>query len=161
MKHLLRLIEVLDYQGRLIRILTNDMLTSTENISEIYRKRWQIELFFKWVKQHLTIKHLFGTSQRAVETQVYLVFILFCLLQLLTLKTNFKKSLLDLTRILKICLFKTFTDFIKRLHRNSIRTSKGRRRIDYETIYRMTERQVIIDLDAGHLNDLTYDRVII
>ena len=161
MKHLLRLIEVLDDQGRLIRILTNDMLTSTENISEIYRKRWQIELFFKWVKQHLTIKHLFGTSQRAVETQIYLVFIIFCLLQLLRLKTNFKKSLLDLTRILKICLFKTFTDFIKMLHRNPIRTSKGRRRIDYETIYRMTERQVIIDLDAGHLNDLTYDPVIL
>ena len=57
MKHNLRLIEVTDTQGNLIRIITNDFHFSPEELGDIYRHRWQIELFFKWIKQHFCVKH--------------------------------------------------------------------------------------------------------
>jgi hypothetical protein len=159
MSHPLRLIETIDSQERLVRILTNEFQIESCYIGEIYRNRWQIEVFFKWIKQHLTIKHLYGKSQSAVEAQLYLALILYCLLQVLRLKTGYSKSLLEFVRILKIYLFESYESFLEKLRQHPSRKTKGRRKIDCENelIYRMTERQVMHELDAGQLYDLTYD----
>lgn len=55
-----------------LRLVTNLFDLSVEGISVIYRSRWAIELFFKWIKQHVTIKHFYGQSENAVKNQVYL-----------------------------------------------------------------------------------------
>ena len=165
-KHPLRLIEAYDSENRLIQIISNDFETPAEEIAEIYHKRWQIELFFKWLKQHFTVKHFtvkhfYGISQTGVENQIYIALMAYCLMMLGKRRTASEKTLWEWVRLLKNYWFKPFTTFIQRLHQKPLRTSQGRRRIDYETIYQMTERQVIETLEAGHLNDLTYDPLIL
>jgi hypothetical protein len=159
MRNPLRLLEVIDSQGRRIVIITNNFKLEPQAIGDLYRNRWQIELFFKWIKQHFTVKHFYGTSQPAVENQLYIALETYCLLLLLKLKTGYRKTLLDLTRILKVSLYKPFTAFVQMLHRKPVRSSKGRRRIDNERIYQMVERQVMDAYDLSQYYDVTYDPI--
>ena len=77
---LLRLIRYWDEENqREFLFLTNNFDLSALEVAELYRNRWQIELFFKWLKQHLKIKHFYGTSLNAVKIQVYVAIITFCL----------------------------------------------------------------------------------
>lgn len=156
MKHPLRLIEVMDTEGNPVIIMTNNFALDIEEISDIYRNRWQIELFFKWLKQNMYVKHFYGLSQQAVMNQLLIALITYCLLVSLQLKTGFTGALLDLKRILKTCLYEPFTYFVLTLHRKPSRISKGRRAIDYDLIFAETERQVIAG-EVEHLYDVTYD----
>ena len=156
MEYPLRLIETEDTQGKPIIIITNDFKLSTEEISDIYRYRWQIELFFKWIKQHCHVKHFYGTSQQAVENQLFIALITYCLLMLLKLKTGYKGSLLIIDRFVNACLYEPFTVFVQKLYRKSQRSSKGRRRISYEKIFEETLMPVMAG-EADYLDDLTYD----
>ncbi len=78
-QHPLRLIETTDSEGNRVTILTNDITLKAAEIADIYRYRWQIELFFKWTKQHLRVKHFYGLSQQAVENQIFIALITYCL----------------------------------------------------------------------------------
>jgi Transposase DDE domain/Domain of unknown function (DUF4372) len=160
MTNSVRLIEVLDTKGERIVIITNDFELKAEAIGNIYRYRWQIELFFKWLKQHFSVKHFYGTSQPAVENQLYIALCSYCLLMLIKLETGFSKRLLELSRILSVCFFENFTVFIEKLRRFR-KKSHGRRKMNHEIIYKMTEWQVLETLEAGHLNDLTYDPIVL
>ena len=80
--------------------LTDEFRLSAVNVALIYKQRWQIELFFKWIKQHLKIKTFLGTSKNAVMTQVWIAMIYFLLLSWIAFQTKFQGSLLDLTRII-------------------------------------------------------------
>lgn len=80
MTHPLRLIQTQDGEGNLVTILTNDLALAAEGICDVYRQRWQIELFFKWVKQHLVLKRLYGKSETAVYNQLKIALITYCLL---------------------------------------------------------------------------------
>ena len=140
--------------------MTNDFKLKAKAIGDIYRYRWQIELFFKWLKQHFSVKHFYGNSQPAVENQLFIALCSYCLLMLIKLETGFSKTLLELSRILKVSLYEPFTAFVAKLRRLR-RTSRGRRKLNYETIYRMTEWQVLETLEAVHLNDLTCDPIIL
>jgi hypothetical protein len=160
MTHSVRMIEVLDTKGERIVIITNDFKLKAEAIGDIYRYRWQIELFFKWIKQHFSVKHFYGTSQPAVENQLYIALCSYCLLMLIKLETGFSKTLLEMSRILKVNFFELYTVFVEKLRRLR-RKSRGRRKLNHETIYRMTEWQVLETLEAGHLNDLTYDPIVL
>lgn len=64
MKHSLRLFKTHDSQGNPVIIVTNDLCMDALEITEIYQLRWQVELFFKWIKQHLEVKKFFGTSPK-------------------------------------------------------------------------------------------------
>ncbi len=79
--------------------LTDEFRLSASNIALIYKQRWKVELFFKWIKQHLKIKTFLGTSKNAVMTQNWIVMIYYLLLAWIRFQTRFKGSLLDLTRI--------------------------------------------------------------
>lgn len=81
--------------------LTNNFDLAAVDIANIYKHRWQIEIFFKWIKQHLKIKTFLGTSQNAVLTQVWVAFIYYLLLAYIKFQTKFAKSLLELTRMVK------------------------------------------------------------
>lgn len=160
MKHPLRLIEAEDSEGNPVVIITNDFGLDAEEISDIYRYRWQIELFFKWIKQHLRVKHFYGLSARAVENQLLIALTTYCLLMLLKLKAGYQGPLLTIKRLFHTCFLEPFTIFIQKLYNKRKRSSKGRRRIDHESIYSATVKQVMPG-EIEHLDDLTYDPVIL
>ncbi|MCT1901610.1 transposase [Oceanobacillus sojae] len=92
MKHPVQLVETVDSKGNEIRIICNDAKVNAQEISDLYRNRWQIELFFKWVKQHLVIKKLYGKSENAVYNQLFLAMITFCLTLLMKINSLFYLS---------------------------------------------------------------------
>lgn len=81
--------------------LTNNFELPAQQVALIYKERWQIELFFKWIKQNLKIKTFLGTSKNAVMTQVWIAMIYYLLLAYIKFQTKFKKSLLELTRMIR------------------------------------------------------------
>jgi len=81
--------------------LTNNFDLRAVQIADIYKQRWQIELFFKWIKQNLKIKTFLGTSENAVMAQVWTAMIYYLLLAYIRFQTKFKKSLLELTRMIR------------------------------------------------------------
>jgi len=155
MEHDLRLVITKDTEGKAIMILTNDFNMTAEEIGDIYRYRWQIELFFKWIKQHLTIKHLFGKSKAAVVNQLLIALITYCLMMLVKYKSAYQGPLLDIQRLLITCLYEPFTSFVQKLHRKGPPT-KGRQRHDHERIYVETLNQVL----SGEMDDLFYSNEI-
>ena len=70
-----------DFEGREIRVVTDLMQVTAEQIAQIYKARWQIEIFFRWIKQHLNIPTLFGTTENAVYGQLYSALIVYVLLK--------------------------------------------------------------------------------
>ena len=159
MEHPLRLIETEDTQGQPVMIVTNDFGLSAEEISDIYRYRWQIELFFKWIKQHLCVKHFYGLSQQAVENQLLIALITYSLIMLLKIKAGHEGSLLEIKMLLHTCLYEPFTGFVPKLHHKPNRGIKGRRCVDHEKIFMATVEQ-FENGQASHLDNLIYDPII-
>ena len=81
--------------------LTNNFELSAKQIADIYKDRWQIELFFKWIKQNLKIKTFLGVSKNAVMTQIWIAMIYYLLLFYIKFQTKFSRSLLEFTRMIK------------------------------------------------------------
>lgn len=81
MSKLVREIHVRIETGKVLRIFTNDLTASAQEIADLYKRRWAIELFFRWVKQTLKITHFFGTSENAVRIQIAVALIAFLLLR--------------------------------------------------------------------------------
>lgn len=84
--------------------ISNDLNRSAEEIAELYKQRWQIELFFKWIKQNLKIKKIFGRSENAVMIQVLVAMISYLLLKLIQLGIQCHFSLQKIARILSLNL---------------------------------------------------------
>ena len=82
MQHAVREVTVMLDTGKVLRIVTNDLDAPASEIADLYKRRWEIELFFRWVKQALEIKHFFGTSENAVRIQIAVALITFVLLRL-------------------------------------------------------------------------------
>ena len=76
-----RVVTVAIDSGRRIDLVTNDLDAPAEEIAALYKLRWQIELFFKWIKQNLKIKHFLGVSENAVKIQIYVALIAFLILR--------------------------------------------------------------------------------
>ncbi|MBP1969888.1 transposase, partial [Virgibacillus natechei] len=148
-----------DSEGNQIRIVCNDAKLSAQEISDIYRNRWQIELFFKWVKQHLIIKKLYGKSENAVYNQLYLAMIVFCLTLLMKNKIGYKGTLLQMLHWISDCWSKSMTTFISNVFKAPERTSSGRRRQEHEKIFEETLAQYESG-DVLHLDDQLYDPII-
>lgn len=82
MSGLVREIQVVIQTGKVLRIFTNDLIATAQEIADLYKRRWAIELFFRWVKQTLKIGHFLGTSENAVRIQIAVALIAFVLLRL-------------------------------------------------------------------------------
>jgi hypothetical protein len=160
MKHPLRLIETEDTEGNPIRIVTNVTDLAAVELADVYRHRWKIELFFKWIKQHLKVKHFFGTSDQAVENQLYIALLTFCVLIKLQRHSGYTGTLLELTRLLLACLHDSFSDFLVKLLRKPLRSSRGRRVLDHVLIFEHTYEQVMVE-NIDFLYDSTYDPIIL
>lgn len=85
--------------------ITNNLELSASQIAFIYKQRWQIEIFFKWIKQNLKIKAFVGTSKNAVLSQIWVAMIYYLLLAYIKFQTKFKKTLLELTRMIRETIF--------------------------------------------------------
>jgi len=107
-----------DYPDRLRRVryydaekkkrlifLTNNFLLPATTIAELFRCRWKIELFFKWIKQHLRIKAFYGTSENAVKTQIWIAISVYVLVAIIKKKLKVKASLYTMLQILSVSLF--------------------------------------------------------
>lgn len=101
----LRRIRYRDTEGRRLVFLTNHMTLAPLTICELYRSRWQVELFFKWIKQHLRIKRFFGTSENAVKTQIWIAVAMYVLVAIVRKRLNLDLSLHEMLQILSITPF--------------------------------------------------------
>jgi hypothetical protein len=94
-----REIQVIIDSGKKLRIVTNDLDAPAEQIADLYKQRWQIELFFRWVKQTLRIKHFIGVSENAVRIQIAVALIAFLILRLAQAAQNAVRSPLEFARL--------------------------------------------------------------
>jgi IS4 transposase len=110
MSGLVREIRVVIETGKVLRIFTNDLTAGAQEIADLYKRRWAIELFFRWVKQTLKIGHFFGTSENAVRIQIVVALITFVLLRLAHDGNRIVESPLAFVRLIRANL----------MHRRSI-----------------------------------------
>ncbi len=87
-----------------IVLLTNNFEIEATDIAEFYRKRWQVELFFKWIKQHLKIKTFWGFSENAVKTQIYSALSVYLIVALLKYNLDIQQNLFEILQILSVSL---------------------------------------------------------
>jgi hypothetical protein len=85
--------------------LTNNFVCSAQTIADLYRYRWQIELFFKWIKQHLRIKAFYGTSENAVKTQIWIAVSVYVLVAIIKKRLKIETSLYNILQVLSLTLF--------------------------------------------------------
>ena len=115
-----RLLKVMDSKGNELHLITNRFDLSAEEISEMYKSRWAIELFFKWIKQHLSIKKFYGQSEWAIQNQVFIALIVFCLHVLVQLETRSKRKTLQISRYLRAALWKPAHIWLRKIEGKAI-----------------------------------------
>ncbi len=104
----LRRVVVKDQAGKRITFLTNNLVLEPQLIAALYTQRWQVELFFKWIKQHLRIKVFYGTSENAVKTQIWIAVCTYVLIAIAKKRLNLSHSLYEILQILSLTMFETF-----------------------------------------------------
>lgn len=119
-ENVFRLLKIIDSKGNALRLLTNRFDLDADEIAELYKSRWAIELFFKWMKQHLNIKKFYGQSEQAVHNQVYIAMIVYCLNVLIQLETNSQRTYLQISRYLKAALWKSASIWIRKIQGKSV-----------------------------------------
>jgi transposase len=104
----LRRVVVKDDTGKRLVFLTNNFALKPELIANLYRQRWQVELFFKWIKQHLRIKVFFGTSENAVKMQIWIAISTYLLIAIAKKRLHLEHhSLYEILQILSLFMFET------------------------------------------------------
>lgn len=107
--------------GKHYVFLTNNMALAAKTIADLYRSRWQVELFFKWIKQNLKIKSFVGTSKNAVLTQIWIAMCVYLLLAFLKFQSKLTKSMQQILRLLQLNLFEK-RDLITLLRGDPVKT---------------------------------------
>ena len=102
----LRRVSYLDTEtNKRLKFLTNNFVLPAFTIAQIYKCRWQVELFFRWIKQHLRIKSFFGTSANAVRTQIWIAVSTYLLVAIVRKRLGLRASLYQILQILSVTLF--------------------------------------------------------
>jgi len=91
--------------GKRLVFLTNNFSLPAATVAAIYKQRWQVELFFKWIKQHLRIKAFYGTSENAVKTQIWIAVSVYVLVAIVRKRLELKASLYQILQVLSLTLF--------------------------------------------------------
>ena len=100
-----------------LTFITNHLKLPAMTIADLYKRRWQVEIFFKWIKQHLRIKRFYGTSENAVRTQICIAVSVYVLVAIIKKRLKINQSLYTILQILSITLFEkmpilqAFSDF--------------------------------------------------
>ena len=107
--------------GKTLVFLTNNMALPALTICALYKSRWQVELFFKWIKQHLRIKHFLGTSENAVKTQIWCAIATYVLIAIVRKELHLNASLYTCLQILSVSVFE------KTLLRSALRPEESQK----------------------------------
>ena len=91
--------------GKTLVFLTNNFVLPALTIAQLYRCRWQVELFFKWIKQHLRIKAFYGTSDNAVRTQIWIAVSIYVLVAIIKKRLQIPLSLYTILQVLSLTVF--------------------------------------------------------
>ncbi|WP_162785040.1 transposase [Bacillus sp. P14.5] len=126
--HPVRYIEFTDEKDRVYRILTNRWDLEDTEILDIYKNRWIVELFFKWIKQHLKFTKIWSTKPQGIWNQMFLAVIAFGLSVIVKLMTRSTKTTWGFFQSLQTYLYKTYGDLLLELGRKK-KKSKGRQKI--------------------------------
>ncbi len=110
--------------GKTLCFLTNNFMIPSVTVADLYRNRWQVELFFKWIKQHLRIKTFFGTSENAVKTQVWIAVSVYVLVAILKKRLSIPASLYTILQVLSVTLFEK-TPILQTLTQNASQSQDG------------------------------------
>jgi len=97
------------HTGKHYVFLTNNFALAASTIAAIYKSRWQIELFFKWIKQNLKIKSFVGTSKNAVMTQIWIALCVYLIIAYLKFQSKTKRSMQHILRLLQTNLFEKWS----------------------------------------------------
>jgi len=122
----LRRIKYHDAQtGKTFNFLTNNFAVPAQTVADLYRYRWQVELFFKWIKQHLRIKSFFGTSENAVKSQIWTAISVYVLVAIIKKRLGIKADLYTILQVLSLTLFEKTT--LKQIFTEEDFTMQGRK----------------------------------
>ena len=123
----LRRIKYYDHVNDLrLVFLTNHLTLCAKTVAHLYQSRWQIELFFKWIKQHLRIKSFYGTSENAVKTQIWIAITVYVLVAIVKKRMNIEHSLYTILQILSVSIFEKMSilqAFTETDYKNKITTN--------------------------------------
>ena len=90
---------------KVIVFLTNNFELPAKTIADLYKQRWQVELFFKWIKQNLRIKSFYGTSENAVKTQIWIAVSVYLMVAIIKKRLKIEASLYTILQILSVSVF--------------------------------------------------------
>ncbi|MDE0302447.1 MAG: transposase, partial [Gammaproteobacteria bacterium] len=90
--------------GKVFNFLTNNFVIPPATVAELYRHRWAVELFFKWIKQHLRIKSFFGTTENAVKTQIWIAISVYVLVAIIRKRLGIEAELYTILQVLSLTL---------------------------------------------------------
>ena len=127
----LRKIKFIDKENdKELIFLTNNFSLDADTIAKLYKDRWKIELFFKWIKQHLRIKAFFGTSENAVKVQIYSAIAVYVLVAIIKKKLKLSESLYTILQVLSINIFsKVYINQLLNKNSNSIENYDSRNQL--------------------------------
>jgi len=123
-------------QNRTLVFLTNNFTLTSSTIAALYKARWQIELFFKWIKQNLMVKSFYGTSANAVKTQIWISMIVYLVLAIMKERFHLEKNLSQLLHFLEVNLFERKT---------------------LESIFQLNERKTDVKNNTDHIQLKLFD----
>lgn len=123
-------------QNRTLVFLTNNFSLSAETIAALYKARWQIELFFKWIKQNLMVKSFYGTSANAVKTQIWISMIVYLILAIMKERFHLENTLSQLLHFLEVNLFE---------------------RKSLVSIFQINDRKIDVKKSNGHIQLKLFD----
>lgn len=126
MVHPVRLVEFLDEKGRTYRIATSRFDLTAREIADLYRQRWQIELFFRWLKQHLKFAKLYSYKPQAVWNHILTAMIAYCLIFLLKMEKQFTPTTWSLLCLVRVYAFRPWSAFLEVASRSPSGKTKGR-----------------------------------
>jgi len=102
----IRLVTFFDREtGNTFEFLTNNLTLPANTICALYKQRWQVEMFFRWIKQHLPIKAFYGNTENAVKTQIWIAIATYVSIAIMKKRLNLKHSLYEILRVLDLNMF--------------------------------------------------------
>ena len=111
-----------------LNLFTNNEVISAQTVADLYRYRWKVELFFKWIKQHLRIRSFFGTSENAVKIQIWIAISAYVLIAIIKKQLKIKAELYTILQVLSLTLFEKISleqllgekHYMTHIHENTI-----------------------------------------